>query len=350
MININGAHLEGGGQIIRTALALSTITGKPFTVTDIRKGRKRAGLKAQHLHCIKGLQELCGAKVTDAHIGSESLTFVPGEIMPKTIKIDIGTAGSITLLTQALILPCLFAEKETRLKIIGGTDVQWSPLFDYFNSVLVPQLRKYANIEVILEKRGYYPKGQGKVDIKIKPKFLIDDKDIPKIDLMDQGTIVKINGNINASKQLSENKVAERIAQSAKLNLGAIEALKEVTVEYVDTLSVGVGVTLNARYSSGDSFKDEFNPVILGADLLGEKSKVSEDLGKECALALLDEINSQAAVDKHLADHLIPYLGLFGGSMRVSEITNHTLTNIYVTELFLGKKFSVNEKDKIISV
>ena len=184
MIELDGSYLEGGGQIVRTALALSTITQKPFEVTDIRKGRPNPGLKNQHLFCIKALEELCNAKTGYAELGSTRLRFIPGKIKPQTISIDIGTAGSITLLLQSLLIPSIFANKKVRLKITGGTDVSWSPQFHYLTQVILPHLRKYADIEPSLLKRGYYPKGNGKVDIKIKPKFTLQTiKEAPKTEI-----------------------------------------------------------------------------------------------------------------------------------------------------------------------
>ena len=146
MISLDGNYLEGGGQIVRTALALSTITGKEFEVKGIRKGRCSSGLKNQHLYCVKALQQLCNAKVEGDKLGSEYLKYTPGKLEGKQISVDIGTAGSITLFLQALLLPCIFADKKVRLKIKGGTDVKWSMPLDYFREILFPQLTKYADI------------------------------------------------------------------------------------------------------------------------------------------------------------------------------------------------------------
>ena len=138
MLRIDGSYGEGGGQIVRTALAFSALTGIAFEMDNIRKGRKKPGLKAQHIHCIKGLEKLCDAKVGYAELGSEKLRFIPGKIKGKTISLDIGTAGSISLLLQALLLPSIFADTKTRLRITGGTSGKWAMPFDFFNKSLFP--------------------------------------------------------------------------------------------------------------------------------------------------------------------------------------------------------------------
>src|SRR3989344_4469987 len=221
MIILEGSHGEGGGQIIRTALALSTITGKPFEIDNIRKGRCVSGLKHEHLSCIKALQDMCDAKVEGAELGSHKISFVPGKIKKGTYSIDIGTAGSITLLMQSLMIPSFFANGKVRFRIKGGTDVKWSQPVDYFNHVFLPHLRKYAEIDSKIEKRGYYPKGGGMVDISIKPKkdYSLNNKDIPKIELIEQGKLIQIKGISHASIDLEKGQVAERQASSSKMML-----------------------------------------------------------------------------------------------------------------------------------
>src|SRR3990172_7190118 len=138
MIVLDGSMGEAGGQIARTALALSSLTGQAFKITRIREARKDPGLKAQHVHCVKALQQLCSAKSEGAEIGSRELLYIPGKISAKNLTVDIGTAGSITLLLQAVLLPCMFAQKTHTLELIGGTDTAWSMPLDYFSPVLLP--------------------------------------------------------------------------------------------------------------------------------------------------------------------------------------------------------------------
>ena len=364
MIKIDGNHGEAGGQIARTALALSTITQTPFEMCDIRKGRKDSGLKSQHLYCIRSLQELCNADAEGADMGSLCLKYYPKKIVAKNLNIDIGTAGSITLLLQSLLPPSMFASKGFTLTITGGTDVRWSPSFDYFNNVFVPQLQRFAKIDAKLFKRGYYPKGNGKVEVGITPKFKLNEftnfsdfqknlsENSNKINLAEQHNLIQIKGISHASINLQKAKVAERQAESAQLKLKqAFNVPIKISVEYQDTLSTGSGITLWAIFSKNKDDIDENNPIRLGADALLEQGKKAEYVGEEAAVNLIGEIESKAPVDMHLADQILPFMALAGNSkIRVSQITNHCRTNMYTIQKFLGEIFEVNEEEKVISV
>lgn len=348
MIKIDGSHGEGGGQIVRTALAMSALLQTSVEITDIRKGREQPGLKAQHLTCLSALNQLCGAQFNEVGISSAHLRFIPGKIKARKVEVDIGTAGSITLLLQSLLVPCFFAGHPVTLKIRGGTSGKWQMPFDYFNSVFVPQLRKYAEISANLHKRGYYPKGGGLVEVKIKPFFNLETrKEAPKINLTERGNLLQIKGISHASMDLQGGNVAERQADSAKLALSALGCPVDIRSEYCNTLSAGTGIALWAIFSRQNE-PDTLNPVILGSDMIGERGKPAEEVGRECARKLIDEINSGAAADENLADNLIPFLALFGGRIKTSKISAHTLANIYVAEQFLGKIFEVNEKENLI--
>ncbi len=340
MINLDGNYMEGGGQIVRLALALSCLTNKPFKIKDIRKGRKKPGLKHQHLKAVEFLSEATEAFVEGATLGSETLTFYPRkEFSIGIIEIDIKTAGSITLLLQSILPACIFSKrKKIKLKIKGGTDVAWSLPYDYFVNVLIPQLKRWAEIECKLIKRGYYPKGGGEIELVVKPK-----EKKPLI-LLEQGDLVQIKGVVNASKSLQEKEVVERIAQTSELMLKKFEVPINISREYCETDSDGCGIVLWGVFSKdGDTTID---PVKIGADVIGEKRKTSEQVSKECVEMLKKEINSLAPVDKHLADNLIIYLGFVGGSINASSITDHLKSAIYVVEQFLDVKFEI--KDNII--
>lgn len=347
MIEIDGSYLEGGGSIARVAMALSALTGKEFKVTEMRLGRKVPGLKAQHLMAVKALKEICGAETNKIEIGSTELEFKPGKVRKGVFEIDIGTAGSITLLLQALLLPCMFAPGKVTLKIKGGTSGKWQASVDYLQNILLPQLKKFVSkISVKILRRGYYPKGGGEVLVEIWPKFKLGEKldEVPRIELLEQGILEQVKGVVNCSRILEKAEIGERVKGSAKKELKRLNCPVNIRVEYGESLSPGGEIVLWAVFSDGEI--DFNNPVILGGDALAEKGKTSEKVGLEAALELISEIESRGCVDKHLGDQILMFMGLLPGSkIKVSEVTKHCRTNIHVIEKFLDVKFEVKGKE-----
>jgi RNA 3'-phosphate cyclase len=355
MIELDGSFGEGGGQIVRTALALSALTQQSFHATNIRKGRPDSGLKMQHLHCIKALQKLTDAQAEGAEPRSTELTFIPAPLKGKSLIIDIETAGSITLFLQAVLLPCCFADKPVKLEITGGTDVAWAMPIDYFSEVLVPHLRRWADISVQTKKRGYYPKGNGNVIVRIKPRILRNDfatfgaflqalQKQPRLQLTEQGHLMHIKGVSHASKSLEDARVAERQAHSAQQALARYNCPVSIRSEYSDALSPGSGITLWAVFSKNKEDIDVTNPIIIGADQLGEKGTPAEDIGKNTAQQLHNTIRTGAPADPHLADNLIPWMALCPPStIKTSAIIPHTTTNIHVTKKFIQTKFTITD-------
>ncbi len=339
MIQIDGSYLSGGGQILRTALALSLLTKKPFKIDNIRKARNNPGLRPQHLECVKICKEISNADVQGAEINSTSITFIPKDIKKTNLASDIGTAGSITLLLQSILLPLILHNKKSILRIKGGTNVMASMPVEYLDTVVLPHFRKYAEISLKILRRGYYPKGGGEILLSIKPSGTATSK----IELTKQGKLVQIKGTSHASKELERAQVAERQARSAELILNKLNIPINIQKEYVDSYSIGSGITLYGIFENND----EQNTI--GADSLGERGKPAEKVGEEAAKKLISEIESLACVDEHLADNLIPLLALTGGGIKTSSITQHIKTNIYTTEQFLDVKFEINEEEKIIS-
>ena len=335
MLKLDGSYLEGGGSIARIALALSTITQKPFEIENIRKNRPQAGLKSQHLFCIKALEQLCSAKAEGAFLGSQGLKYTPGKIQAKDIEIDIQTSGSISLFLQSVLMPLMFANKASKIKIIGGTSGKWAAPIEYFKEVFLPQIQKYVKIDLKLIKRGYYPKGNGIVELKINPIYKMQDfKDFDEfhnklknnqneINLMEQGHLIQIKGVSHASKDLQNAQVAERQAKAAETILkNKFNCRVSIQEEYSEALSTGSGITLWAIFSLDKDEIDDKNPIRLGADSLGERGKKAEDVGKEAAFSLINEIESKAPADRHLTDQILPFIALFGGRIKASKITN----------------------------
>jgi RNA 3'-phosphate cyclase len=349
MITIDGS--EGGGQILRTALALSIITQRPFKAVNIRASRPKAGLKAQHLTCINALKDFSKAKADGAFLGSKELLFIPGIFKGQNKEINIGTAGSITLLLQSILLPAFFAKQKSKLTIIGGSDVQWSPSMDYLKEILLPQLNRLGKTEVLIQKRGFYPKGQAKVIVTINPKYKLEGEEVvtevrklaKEVKLKEQGNLVLIRGVSYSSKELEERKVAERQTRGADLALSKLKCPIKIRQEYCSTESIGSGITLWAMFTQNKEELDLNNPIRIGSDILGEKNIRAEDLGRKTAERLVEEINSGCPVDRFLGDMIIPLIGILGGSFRTSRITNHTKTNIKVVEQFLNVEFKINE-------
>ena len=361
MIELDGSYGEGGGALIRTALALSTLTGKPFKVTNIRAGRPTPGLKAQHMHAVKALTEICGATTNQIEVGATELEFIPHNIKRGIYNIDIGTAGSITLLSQALILPCLFAPGKVTLNIKGGSAGKWAASVDYVQNILLPHLQRFVEkIELKILRRGYYPKGGGEVKLEISPRFPLQkfetfanfweelEYKCANITLTNQGELEQIRGIVNVSADLMDKEVAERIKKSCENTVREYEVPVTIRVEYANTPSTGGECVVWGI--CGENGKVDFdNPTILGGDALVEKQKSSEEIGKEAAQELKVEMETGAAVDKYIADMLIQYMGILPGSeIRTSEITNHAKTNVYVVEKFLDVGFNI-EGNTIIS-
>jgi RNA 3'-terminal phosphate cyclase (ATP) len=363
MIELSGSYGEGGGALIRTALALSTLTGKPFKINNIRSGRPKPGLKAQHLTAIKALKEICNAKTKKFELGTTDFWYHPGKIKSGTYEINIGTAGSITLLTQALILPCMFAPNKITLNITGGTCGKWQASVDYLQNVLLPHLKKFVDkIDLKILKRGYYPRGGGQISLEISPKLKLKDFEnfdqfweelqlkTNHINLIEQGDLEQIKGIINVSQELEEKEIAERIERSAKSSLSNYQVPVQIRIDYRETFSIGGELLLWTVYSKKGKVDFE-NPTILAGDALIEKNKNSEEVGKEAVQELKEKINSKTPVGEQLTDQLIQFISLLPNStLQTNKISNHTDTNIYVTEKFLSINFKVNKKTNFISV
>ncbi|MEM2842575.1 MAG: RNA 3'-terminal phosphate cyclase [Candidatus Bathyarchaeia archaeon] len=329
---VEGDLLEGGGQIVRTSVALAALFNKEVKIINIRGKRSPPGLKAQHIAGIKAVAAISKAYIEGLKEGSKELIFKPASRASGEFNFNVGTAGSISLVLQALMPAAAFSPNEMKITITGGTDVKWSPTIDYIRFVTLPILKLMGyNAYLTVERRGHYPKGGGKVILVIKPV-----KQLESLMLTERGEIKEIYGLSHCVKLPKH--VAERQAKSAEEKLKEFKNVK-IDLEWYSHdkdfhLGPGSGITLCARTTSG---------AVLGADSIGERGKLAEQVGKEAAETLIEEINSQAALDKHMGDIVIPYLAVANGFSKVtiSKITLHTLTNLKVTELIAGVKFNI---------
>lgn len=327
-LDVDGSFGSGGGQIIRTAIGLSALTGKPCKIFNIRKNRSPPGLKAQHLKGVEAVAKLCDADVKNLRIGSEEIEFAPKEINHQNLSIDVGTAGSVTLVLQSLMIPMVHARKEVSVDITGGTHVAWSPTTEYFRCVFCEYL-KMMGIEIRSEvpSFGFYPKGGGLIRVHVKPGNL------EPLVLTSRGSHIRNEAWSNASQELEKARVAERQLDSAE------EIIRNIKKNsgYVRSRSIGSAITMAAV----------FDNCVLGSSALGERGKPAEKVGKEAADYLKRQIDMNTCLDEHMTDQVLPYMAMAAekgeSKVSVSQITDHCKTNTWTIEKFLPVKFSIND-------
>jgi len=329
MIEVEGGHGEGGGQLLRTAIALSALTETPIRVVRIRAGRPTPGLAAQHVTAINAVAALCEAEVTGASVGASSIEFRPEKLAAGRFSFDVGTAGSITLVLQALLPVAAAAPGAVRVRLLGGTDVRWSPPIDYFNRVFLPSLRRlgaHADVEVL--RRGYYPRGGGIVEAVIEPT-----RSWSALRESGRGKVERVRGIAHVSN-LPED-VPKRMKHAALRRLHGIPDVKVEERFYRGEEAVGQGGALVLWAES--------ETVMVGADSLAERGKPSERIGEEAATSLGAEIESQATLDVHAADQLLVYLARADGPsrFRVRSVSGHLETMMWLVPQFLPCRFVV---------
>jgi RNA 3'-phosphate cyclase len=333
MIEIDGGYGEGGGQIVRVWGALDLLTQTPVRIKNIRAGRERSGLRPQHLAGLKLLTELSSTKITGLKIGSREVEIVPGKLQGGRKKVDIGTAGSISLLLQSVILPFLTSDQSLELTIIGGTDVTRAPTMDYLSYVLIPILRRLgANVEIACERRGFYPAGGGIVHVKIEPSKLnsfvcVEREGSPDI----RGRIVFC---------ALEDHVPSRIKHAAIKEL--IDKNAHISVERVNALSPGVSITLWAEYAN----------TVLGASNVGARGIPAEVVGGECADDLVRSMGGGATIDAKMCDQILPYLVFANGTSRflTKYMSLHGETVVWVLQHFVQRKIEIMKNQENVAV
>lgn len=317
MLELRGDLFEGGGQILRTSLALSLHTGIPFRLLHIRAGRPRPGLQAQHLAAVRLATRIGHAEVEGDELGSETLTFRPRAWRPGEFAVDVGTAGSVGLLLQACLWPLACAEGPSTLELRGGTDVPWAPPIDYLRHVTLPACAGLARVETLDLQRGYYPAGGGCWTVRIHPQS-------PTAPFASPSREQPLRGQVIVSQHLRSRRVGERILQ--RLSSFPVE----LTLDHVPSASPGASVCL---WSGG-----------RGASSLSARGKSAEAMAEEAWADMERRLALPEAVDEHLADQLVPLLALAGGSMEVQSVTPHTQANLAVTRAFLGPRVDATDR------
>jgi RNA 3'-phosphate cyclase len=338
LIEIDGGYGEGGGQILRNAVAFSVLTNKPITVTNIRKNRSNPGIKAQHYVTIKSISDIFNAEIEGFEIGSSELVFKPGKIKGGAYKFDVGTAGSITLVFQAIVLACAKSKEQITVSLCGGTDVKASPSWDYFENVYIPLIKKMGvTVFPQLLTRGYYPRGGGEAIITINPC-----EKIKPLKISDEEEFNQIQGKINISN-LSEG-IATRIKHTIVKNLLKNDFMASISVDKKTSLSPGVGATLWT----------ESKNTILGSSMIGEKNISSEEVGQSITMNLLKEIQPFATLDAHAFDQILPFMVLAKkngkSTCRISRLSNHASTNMWLAKQFFDVDFKIIQSEENMSI
>ena len=323
MIYIDGSAKSGSGTIVRYAVALSSLLGEELRITNIRAKRDKPGLRPQHLASVKACAQMCGAHVEGAAVNSREIVYRPGgRIRGGHYHWEIGTAGSTTLLIMTLLPIALFAEEESVLRISGGLFQDFAPSAHYMQRVLFPTLRKMgikAELEVV--RPGYVPRGGGIIQVRVKPV----NGAIKPLKLLKQGKVQEING-FALSSHLREQRVSQRMAEECRKVIA--EKGYRVRIETLwDETALQAGASL-ALWAETDS------DCLLGSDQAGKRGRSSEDIGRYVARNLLEDLKTGATVDRYLADQLIIYAALAGGTTEyiIPRLTEHVEANLWLVE------------------
>jgi RNA 3'-terminal phosphate cyclase (ATP) len=323
VIYIDGSAKSGSGTIVRYAVALSSLLGEELHITHIRAKRDKPGLRPQHLASVKACAQMCDAYIEGAVVNSKEIVYKPGgRIKGGNYQWDIGTAGSTTLLVMTLLPVALFADEETVLRISGGLFQDFAPSAYHMQHVLFPTLGKMgiqAELEII--RPGYVPKGDGIIQVKIKPVS----NAIKPLKLLKQGKVKEVAG-IALSSHLREQRVSQRMAEECKKVL--VENGYHATIEALcDETAVQAGASL-ALWAETDS------GCLLGYDQAGKRGRSSEEIGRYVARHLLEDLGTGATVDRYLADQLIIYAALASGATEyiIPHLTEHVEANLWLVE------------------
>lgn len=312
MIEIDGS--AGGGQLLRSALGLSAVSQTPVRIGGIRENRPEPGLGPQHVAAAGLLADVCDAAVEGLEVGGDELAFDPGPARGGRYAVDVGTAGSLTLVLDALLPVVTALDEPLSVTATGGTDVKWSPPIDAHRTVKYPLLRRFGlQAALDLERRGFYPVGGGRATLTLGPSRL-DPIDVPAMGALEGARIYS-----TASTDLADAAVADRQASAAQERLeGAGVEILDRTVTRAASVSTGSVIVVRLDHGRG----------LAGFDALGERGRPAERVGAAAADAAIDFLDTDAGVDAHLADQLVVPLALAGGAVSIPYLTDHVSTSL----------------------
>lgn len=332
MMTIDGSQGEGGGQILRTSLALALITGQGIRVEHIRAGRKKPGLLNQHLTAVKAAQTIGQAGVAGAELGSQTLEFRPGAVTPGEYRFAVGTAGSATLVLQTVLPPLLVASGASVLALEGGTHNPAAPPFDFLEQCFAPVVgRMGPRIELKLRRPGFYPVGGGSFQARIEPA-----KSMTVVNLLETGAVQARRARAVVSKLSPQ--VGERELAVVRQELGWPES--ECVVESV-ARPAGPGNALMLELEA-----EHVTAIFTG---FGERGRSAEEVARQAVVAAQAWLAAGAPVDEHLADQLLLPMALAGGgSFRTVKPTPHTTTNADVIRRFLPVEIQCEQESALV--
>jgi RNA 3'-terminal phosphate cyclase (ATP) len=319
MITIDGSFGEGGGQIIRSSLALSLITGKPFRIYNVRAGREKPGLKPQHLTAVSAAAEIGSARADGAGVGSREFTFVPGAVMPGEYHFAIGTAGATMLVLQTILPPLMIARAPSVITLEGGTHNKHAPPFDFLQKAFLPLVNRTGpHVSIELERYGFYPPGGGRINVYIEPR-----SEPRRLEIEERGEI------------------QDRCARALVVKLPASIAERELTVirEHLDWTDEELRVEISTNaLSPGNVVMIEIRSQHLTEVItsVGERGVRAETVAEQAAIEATGYLATGAPVGEHLADQLLIPLALAGGGSYITGPPSlHTTTNIEIIQKFL---------------